>query len=75
VTESRIVVWDNNFEAKPASQNSTVQVPERTEYAHEESQDTDEEWAGWNTLDIEKSIADVNPFGFSDEEAGDFYGW
>lgn len=75
VTESRIMVWDNTFEAKPAPQSNTVQVPEQTEHAHEESQHTDEEWAGWKVLCIEKSVADVHSFGFSDEEAGDFYGW
>ncbi|PNF13608.1 hypothetical protein B7P43_G17434 [Cryptotermes secundus] len=75
VTDSRIMVWDNTFEAKPAPQNNTVRVPEQAEYAHEESQDTDEDWAGWKVLCIEKSVADVDSFGFSDEEAGDFYGW
>jgi hypothetical protein len=69
------MVWDHPFEAKPASQNNAVQVPEQTEYAHEESQHTEEEWAGWKVLSIEKSVADANSFGFSDEEAGEFYGW
>jgi hypothetical protein len=74
-TESRILVWDNPFEAQPALQNNTVQVPEQTEYVHEESQHTEKEWAGWNLLHVEKSLADASSIVFSDEEADEFHGW
>jgi hypothetical protein len=75
VTESRIMVWDNPSEAKATLQNNTIQVFEQTEYAPEESQHSEEEWAGWKVLYIEKNIGDASSIGFSDEEADEFHGW
>jgi hypothetical protein len=75
VTESRILVWDNPFEAKPTLQNNTVQVREQLEYVDEESQHSEQEWAGWKVLHVEKSLADVSSTSFSDEETDEFHGW
>jgi hypothetical protein len=75
VTESRILVWDKPFESKPPPQNNTVQVREQTEYVHEGIEHTEEEWAGWKVLHVEKILADASSTGFSDEETDEFHGW